>query len=120
VILANDEPTFRERATTPSGVRLLPSGDNFVLRWGDERTVQVGDPDHRADLWTSRVWPGAVLVDGELVGTWRRSGESMTIIRWRHLDDETQRKIDIEASRLPLANLGRGIVPEWRSVTDGG
>ena len=24
-------------------------------------------------LWTPRVWPGALLVEGEVVGTWRRA-----------------------------------------------
>ena len=38
-----------------------------------DRELLVPDADRRRELWTSRVWPGAVLVEGEVVGTWRRA-----------------------------------------------
>ena len=39
------------------------------------RSARSSFPDEkrRGELWTPRVWPGAVLVDGEIVGTWRRA-----------------------------------------------
>ena len=39
----------------------------------------------RGELWTPRVWPGAVLVNGEVAGTWRRAGAVVTIQAWRRL-----------------------------------
>ena len=37
------------------------------------RELLVPGAKERAALWTPRVWPGALLVAGELAGTWRRS-----------------------------------------------
>lgn len=76
-VLAQDEATFREPTDSPAPARLLPRGDTFFLLHGADRELLVRDPQHRAALWTSRVWPGAVLVDGDVVGTWRRAEETV-------------------------------------------
>jgi DNA-binding transcriptional ArsR family regulator len=34
---------------------------------------------------TTRVWPGAVLVNGEIVGVWRRSSGEVFVDAWRRL-----------------------------------
>ena len=68
-ILDADERAFREPDAPPAGVRLLPSGDTYYLLWGRDRELLVPDASRRSLLWTSRVWPGAVLVRGEVVGT---------------------------------------------------
>jgi hypothetical protein len=39
----------------------------------------VPDVKRRAELWTSRVWPGALLVSGDIVGVWRRSAKEISI-----------------------------------------
>ena len=75
-ILAADEATFRAPPIPAAPARLLPSGDTFFLLQGADRELLVPDADRRAMLWTPRVWPGAVLVGGEVVGTWRRSQAS--------------------------------------------
>jgi len=65
-ILSDDEAAFRQ----PSGskpaaaARLLPSGDAYYLLWDADRELLVPDAKHRAELWTTRVWPGALLVNG--------------------------------------------------------
>ena len=82
-ILAVDESTFRDPPIPAAPARLLPSGDTFFLLQGADRELLVPDAARRAMLWTSRVWPGAVLVDGEVVGTWRRSQEVVTIQPWQ-------------------------------------
>ena len=61
--------------------RLLPSGDAFCLLHGEDRTLLVPDARRQSALWTSRVWPGALLVEGEVVGTWRRANEVVAIER---------------------------------------
>lgn len=71
-IRAVDESEFRSGDGATS-TRLLPSGDTDYLLQGADRELLVPDAVNRARLWTSRVWPGAVLLDGEIVGTWRRS-----------------------------------------------
>jgi hypothetical protein len=35
--------------------------------------------DQRDRLWTLRVWPGALLVEGEICGTWRRANRTVRI-----------------------------------------
>ena len=72
-MLTRDEPELRSPGP-PAAARLLPSGDAYFLLQGADRELVVPQPERRAQLWTSRVWPGAVLVEGEIVGTWRRAG----------------------------------------------
>ncbi len=75
-ILSQDEPLFRAAPGPTAPARLLPSGDTWYLLQGADRELLVPDERQRQALWTSRVWPGALLVDGETAGTWRRSGHS--------------------------------------------
>src|SRR5262249_51412187 len=84
-ILARDEPAFRAPPGAPAAARLLPSGDTYYLQWGAGRELLVPDAAQRAELWTSRVWPGAVLVGGEIVGTWRRTQADVSLQLWRRL-----------------------------------
>src|SRR5438128_2860315 len=56
----------------------------------------------RAALWTPRVWPGAVLVDGEIVGTWRRAHADVTIESSRRGSRAEREAVEAEASGLPL------------------
>jgi hypothetical protein len=81
-ILASDESSIRSPDVAPS-TRLLPSGDPYFPLQGHDREMLVPDAAHRSQLWTSRVWPGAVLLDGEIVGTWRRSEHKVTVRPWR-------------------------------------
>jgi hypothetical protein len=109
-VLARDEPTFRTAPRSGAGARLLPSGDTFFLLQGAARELLVPDADRRGALWTSRVWPGAVLVDGEIAGTWRRANEVVTIQTWRRLSQAARAAIEAEAESLPLPGLRRPIV----------
>jgi len=80
-ILADDEAAFRAQPRPVAPARLLPSGDAYYLLWGADRELLVPNAKHRSALWTPRVWPGALLVNGEIVGVWRRSaGEISTAI----------------------------------------
>ncbi|HYL41573.1 MAG TPA: crosslink repair DNA glycosylase YcaQ family protein, partial [Candidatus Binatus sp.] len=111
-ILAADEASFRQAATNEAGgsrtanvVRLLPSGDAYALLWGAARELLVPDPARRSELWTSRVWPGAFLVDGEVAGTWRRDQARVSIEAWRRLTAAEQEAVESEVASLPLPNL---------------
>ena len=102
-ILAEDEKGFRaagERATTAA--RLLPSGDTLFLLQGADRELLVADATRRAELWTPRVWPGALLVAGEVAGTWRRAGSVVTIKPWRRLTRAERDAVELETQSLPL------------------
>jgi DNA glycosylase AlkZ-like len=112
-ILTRDEPTFRASAAPPAPARLLPSGDAYFLLNGEDREVLVTDPDRRRELWTSRVWPGAVLVQGEVVGTWRRAHHKVTIQTWRRLTRRARDAVEEEAASLPLPGVGDDVVVRW-------
>jgi hypothetical protein len=112
-ILTRDEPTFRATAGTPAPARLLPSGDAYFLLQGGDRELLVPDADRRRELWTPRVWPGALLVEGEIVGTWRRAHETVTIQTWRRLPRPARDAVEAEAGSLPLPGVQRSIGVRW-------
>ncbi|HSL34277.1 MAG TPA: crosslink repair DNA glycosylase YcaQ family protein, partial [Candidatus Limnocylindrales bacterium] len=112
-ILAGDEPAFRSSAGSPAAARLLPSGDAYFLLQGVDRELLVPDAARRGELWTPRVWPGAVLVAGEIVGTWRRANANLTIQRWRRLSRPEREAVEAEAESLPLAGLEGRIAVRW-------
>jgi hypothetical protein len=112
-ILAGDEAPFRAPAAAPAGARLLPSGDAYFLVQGADRELLVPEADRRRTLWTPRVWPGALLVDGELAGTWRRANADLTIEPWRGLTPMERGAVEVEAASLPLPGLQDGIRVRW-------
>jgi hypothetical protein len=112
-ILTRDEPIFRADPGPVAPARLLPSGDAYYLLQGDDRALLVPDADHRSALWTSRVWPGAVLLDGEVRGTWRRANETVTIQTWGRSSRAARHAVEAEAAALPLPGLQRQIVVRW-------
>ena len=112
-ILTRDEPTFRSSGGPAAPARLLPSGDAYSLLQGADRELVVPDPDHRSRLWTPRVWPGAVLVAGEIVGTWRRAQADVTIESWRRLSGAERQAVEAEAASLPLPGVHQRIRVRW-------
>lgn len=110
--LANDEQDLRATRSTGS-TRLLPSGDPYFLLQGDDRELLVPDASHRDLLWTPRVWPGAVLHNGEIVGVWRRSHEKVSVQPWERLDIQAKEAVEAEAATLPLPNLDSEIIVDW-------
>lgn len=112
-ILGSDEGTIREPPQQSTAVRLLPSGDAYWLLQGADRELLVPDATQRAALWTPRVWPGALLVAGELVGTWRRAMADLSIEPWRRLTRAERDAVEAEAASLPLPGLDRPIAVRW-------
>jgi len=114
-----EEDSEQIRSTPDQGrdeARFLPSGDAYYLLRGPARELLVPDPARRASLWTSRVWPGAVLMAGEIVGTWRRAGSVVTVESWRRLSKRDRVRVEGEASSLPLPGLESGdISVRWDS-----
>jgi hypothetical protein len=112
-ILTRDEPAFRSAPARPASARLLPSGDAYFLLQGPDRELLVAEAERRRALWTPRVWPGAVLVDGEIAGTWRRAQERVTIQAWGRLSRAARDAVGAEAESLPLPDLRGPIVVAW-------
>ena len=115
-LLAEDEPEFRAAESVPAPARLLPSGDAyFLLLQGAEREVLVPREDQRQRLWTSRVWPGALLVNGEIRGTWRRAQHIVRVEAWSRLSRQARDAVEAEARALPLPGLDRPIEVIWEA-----
>ena len=112
-ILTSDEPTFRAPGGPAASARLLPSGDAYFLLQGAERELLVPDSDHRRQLWTPRVWPGAVLVEGEIVGTWRRAQTDVTVESWRRLSRAEREAVEAEAASMPLPGIRQRVRVRW-------
>lgn len=111
--LAEDEEDLRRPPAEQAATRLLPSGDAYYLLWGADRQLLVPDPASQAQLWTSRVWPGAVLVNGEIVGTWRRAAHRVTVTLWTALPDGARHAVEEEAAALPLPDIDRPVRVRW-------
>jgi DNA glycosylase AlkZ-like len=112
-ILRRDEAAFRAAPGPAAPARFLPSGDAYFLLQGFDRELLVPDADRRRTLWTPRVWPGALLVDGALIGTWRRTQGTVTVQTWRHLPRATREAVEAEAASLPLPGVRGQIVVRW-------
>ena len=113
-MLARDEPVIRAAPAPAAAARLLPSGDAYSLRaTTEDRALLVPDAGRRRELWTPRVWPGALLVAGEVVGTWRRAQRTVTIRAWRRLSRAAREAVLAETESLPLPDTGEQIVVHW-------
>lgn len=105
-VLAGD--TDRLTADPPSAIRLLGPYDLF-LQARDRGTLVSGAARAKA-LWPVLGRPGAVLVDGDLVGTWRprKSGSRLTVAvqPWGKLPGAVRKRI---AAQAELLSAYRGI-----------
>ncbi|MEV1157230.1 crosslink repair DNA glycosylase YcaQ family protein [Micromonospora chokoriensis] len=99
-LLAADEPALESADGT--GTRLLGPYDLFLQ--AKDRATLVPDAAHAKELWPVLGRPGAVLVDGELVGTWRprKSGRTFTVAvqPWQRLSGATRDAITAQAEHL--------------------
>lgn len=99
-LIADDLPRLESADTT--GVRLLGPYDLFLQ--ARDRSTLVSDPALAKQLWPVLGRPGAVLVDGDLVGTWRprQRGSLLTVMvqPWRGLSPTTRRAVGEQAERL--------------------
>ena len=114
-LLADDEPAMCAVETSAAPARLLPSGDAYFLLDGAERELLLPREDQRRRLWTSRVWPGALLVEGEIVGTWRRAQHSVRVDTWKRLSPAARDAVEAEARSLPLPALDRAVEVVWET-----
>ena len=112
-ILSSDELALRARPVAVARARLLPSGDSYLLFQGLDRELLVPDRSRRRELWTPRVWPGGVLVKGEIVGTWRRADATVTVRPWMRLAKAAREAVETEVAALPLPGVRRPIIVRW-------
>jgi len=81
----------------------------------------VPDADRRRALWTPRVWPGGLLVNGEISGTWRRADATMAVHPWRRLSPAELDAVAAEVETFPFSGLAGRIAVRWsdRGASEG-
>jgi hypothetical protein len=88
-------------APAAKGVRLLPPSDPYLQM--RDRDLLVPDAAHRKALWTILASPGALVVDGEVAGTWRAKGKGrlvVTVTPFAPLPAKVRAAVDDEAARV--------------------
>ena len=87
------------------GVRLLPSSDPFLQ--ARDRSVLTPDKAREKEVWRVLGNPGALLLDGDIAGTWRAkvAGRrlAVTVTPWSSLRAPVRAAIDAEAQWLAAA-----------------
>lgn len=110
-VLADDAETL-EAVDEPASpvVRLLGPYDLFVQ--ARDRDLLVPDAARHTELWPTLGRPGAVLRDGEVVGTWRPRARgrrlALALDPWEPWDAATAAAVDAEHARLAAF---RGLEP---------
>ncbi|MET8121747.1 crosslink repair DNA glycosylase YcaQ family protein [Micromonospora sp. NPDC005189] len=99
-------------ASAPRLVRLLPPGDPFLA--GRDRDLLVPEREHQRQMWRAIGNPGALLVDGEVVGTWRarQAGKGrleLTVSPWSALSARIRREVDAEAATVAAARAATDV-----------
>ncbi|MCW3815629.1 winged helix DNA-binding domain-containing protein [Micromonospora sp. DR5-3] len=95
------------RAAEPARlVRLLPTGDPYLQ--ARDRALLVPDKAHQQQLWRMLGNPGALLVDGEVAGTWRvrqagRGRLDLSVTPFGPLPKRVGREIETEAETVRAA-----------------
>ncbi|BDZ42816.1 hypothetical protein GCM10025865_21150 [Paraoerskovia sediminicola] len=118
-VLADDVARLRDpgrAAASGRAVRLAGPFDGYLQ--GRDRDVLVADRGRAAELWRTIGHPGAVLDDGEVVGTWRPrtsgSGDKRTLTvavdPWETFGTARRALVDAEVERLA----------QFRDVASGG
>src|SRR2546427_2915741 len=103
-----------EHAVPVETVRLLPAGDPYLA--SADRALLVPQLRFRSELWPKSVWPGALLMNGELVGTWRRQVGRVTVRAWRPLEPNVKEAVEQEVSRMPIESATKEVRWSTRDV----
>ena len=99
----SDEPAMRDAGDGRRALRACcRAATPTSCSTGRSASCSSRGADQRALLWTSRVWPGALLVEGEIRGTWRRAQHAVRIETWARLSRAAREAVEAEAAALPL------------------
>ena len=100
-LLGRDQQAFYS-PPQPEGARLLPVQDPFLQQ--RDRPTLLPEQSARRKLWQPIRGPGGVLVDGEIVGTWRtrtkRALLEVSVELFGRLSRTARDVIEAEAERL--------------------
>jgi hypothetical protein len=110
-LLASDVDALMS-AEPIEGVRLLPFDDAFTKL---DRDLLVIDEKRRGTVFppigqSVGHIPGAVLVNGQIVGSWQRQQRKMTIHPWSALSARVRAELEREALGFPIAATSKATV----------
>jgi len=86
----------------PDLVQLLPPDDVYINRL--HRHLLVRDPEKQKLLWPQAPPPGALVIGGEMRGTWRRRGATVTITPWDEVQNRYRESAEAIVARWPLVD----------------
>lgn len=92
-----------EGATAPTAVRLLPPYDPLVEV--ANRELLLTDKERRHQLWRAVANPGPVLMAGEVIGTWRRRRQVITVSPFEPLFTAQQQAVQNAAVHAAPAEV---------------
>jgi hypothetical protein len=102
-------------APAPRLTRLLPRGDPWLL--ARDRSVTVPEKAHHKVLWPMLGHPGAVLVDGEVVGAWRTRATAtrldITVTAFTPVPKARKAEVDAEARRVAAVRARDDVTVTW-------
>jgi uncharacterized protein YcaQ len=97
-----DDLTTLEHPPEPAGVRFLPPYDAYLDQ--RDRATLIPDTARHRQVWAALGNPGALLVDGEIVGTWRpqKQGKRLTVAisAFGPIPRPTRAEVEAEAALL--------------------
>jgi hypothetical protein len=88
-----------------TGVRFIPHGDPLIkidreIVPSDRVDEIFPNPSRKAAFWPVS---GALLIDGNFVGSWARQQRKVTVNAWRELSGAERDEVEREALALPIA-----------------
>ena len=110
-MLENDLATAEE-APPPSGLMLLPPDDVYLNRLCGP--LLVPNADLRSRLYPQAPLPGALVLDGEVMATWRRRARQFSISPFPGSDVRKLADPVAEAAgALPLPGAPENTMIDW-------
>jgi hypothetical protein len=102
-------------APRPDVVRLLPPSDPYLQ--ARDRNLLVPDRARQKEVWRILGNPGALLVDGEVAGTWRpkKSGSrlELTVTPFDRAPARVRTAVEAEAERVAEVRGATGVRVVW-------
>ena len=105
-ILRRDLRALKDAVPTDT-VRLLPPGDPYLAT--PDRKMLVPIQRCRNELWPKSVWPGALLVNGEIVGTWRRQVGRVVVHAWQKPSAKIKAQVEEEVMNMPIVSKNKEV-----------
>jgi hypothetical protein len=102
-----------QQAARPAGVVLVPPNDPYLRQV--DRTLLVPEAKQRQQVWKALSGPGALLVDGDVAGTWRyrRTERDLTISPFGRLAPAQRRQAQQNADLVAAATGDESPTVTW-------